>query len=114
MRDILAIAVAILMVPFTAFSMDLMKDSEMDSISARAEGAALMAESNEDYEMESFDDGSLDFPIAGTIAAQSNQGLETNKTAHGVSIFVYDVSFDLDIFNISGGDTDGEAVNMYR
>jgi hypothetical protein len=114
MRDILAIAFAILMVPFTAYSMDVMKDSELDSISARAEGDALLPEPNVDDERESVGDGSYNFSIGEVIAAQSRQGMESNKTSHGVAIYIYDVSFDLHIMNISGGDTDGDAVNMYR
>jgi hypothetical protein len=114
MKDILAIALALLMVPFTAYSMDVMKDSELDSISASAEGDALLPESYTENEMESADDGSYSFSIGEVMAAQSRQGLESDKTSHGVAIYIYDVSFDLHIMNISGGDTDGDAVNMYR
>jgi hypothetical protein len=114
MRHICAIAIGLLMVPFTAFSMDLMEDSEMDSVSARADGSPLISESAADHEMEDIDDRSLDFPTSGAIAAQSNANREGNNQGPGVSIFVYDVSFDLHILNISGGDTDGATVDMHR
>jgi hypothetical protein len=113
-RDICAIAIGLLMVPFTAFSMDLMEDSEMDSVSASAEGSALISESTADHEMEDIDDRSFDFPTSGAIAAQSNADRESNNLGPGVSIYVYDVSFDLHILNISGGDTDGATVDMHR
>ena len=115
MRHICAIAIGLLMVPFPAFSMDLMEDSEMDSVSARADGSALISESAADHERDDIDDDrSFDFPTSGAIAAQSNANRESNNLGPGVSIYVYDVSFDLHILNISGGDTDGATMDVHH
>jgi hypothetical protein len=115
MRHLCAIAIGLMMLPLTAFSMDLMEDSEMDSVSARADGSALISDSAADHEMEDIgDDRAIEFPTTGAIAAQSNANRESNNQGPGVSIFVYDVSLDLHILNISGGDTDGATVDMHR
>ena len=102
MKQIITIAVALLMIPFTAFSMDLMNNSEMDSITGMA-GKSAIGELNTEQTFENTFQGSA------AVATESNAGKGTEKlvhgmtVTHGIEIYVYDVSFDLHIQNISGG-----------
>ena len=92
----------ILMTPFPTFSMDLMKDSEMDSVTGMAVESAIV-EFNTDQAVDS------NFQRSAVVAAESNTDQESKNLVHGmtithgVEIYVYDVSFDLHILNISGG-----------
>ena len=102
MKQIIIIAIALLMIPFTAFSMDLMNNGEMDSITGMA-GASAIGELNTDQTFENTFQGSV------VVAAESNTDQESKNlvhgmtVTHGIEIYVYDVSFDLHIQNISGG-----------
>ncbi len=111
---IFAIAAAfLLMTPLTALSMSAMTDEEMDSFTAQAEGSSETTQLNRDNATGYFDSAAVntvpDFPEAD----QANSSLSTGynnrdvSASHGVSIFIYDVSFDLHILNICYGDGDG-------
>jgi hypothetical protein len=114
MKKIFAIATAFLMVPLTAFPMTLMRDHEMDSITGQAgESTALVQLDNIDRAAGNIDPISEDSLTSMPVAAESNRDRESENilngmsVSHGVSIFVYDVCFDIHIFNIAFGDLDG-------
>jgi hypothetical protein len=92
----------LLLIPFPAFSMDLMDDSEMDSVTGMAVDGATM-EFNTDQAVGSSSQGSVVVGVESNAEQDSKNLVQGMTVTHGVEIYVYDVSFDLHIMNISGG-----------
>jgi hypothetical protein len=116
MKKIFTLTIALLMIPFTVFSMDLMSSSEMDSVTGNAGGSGVIEGMGTDQAIETVGQGSA---VDGVVAAepvtdQKSMSLVQGMTVtHGIYIYVYDVSFDLHIQNISGGGSGAAIEAMY-
>jgi hypothetical protein len=107
--------VAMMMVPFAAFAMDVMADSDLEAVTGRTGDSAAIEEVNMDQAVDNIRDDSSDSQKGETIAVESNTDRASNnlffgpihgplKTSSGVSIWVNNVNFDLYIACTTRGD----------